>query len=231
MSDFMRRLADKLLVAPASYVIRSLGYRDEVRTRLNARAIEDSTDFYLERMPQALVFKDRYPLFDLSLRTASIDGLTLEFGSFRGKSLRYLGPRVQGTIHGFDSFEGLKEDWAGASAKGAFDVGGQLPSVPSNVELHKGWFDATLPPFLAAHPGPVRFLHLDADTYESTAYVLDQLEERIVPGTVIQFDEYFGYNGWRFGEYKAFEEFIERTGRTFTYLGIGWMSVAVRIDR
>jgi len=35
-------------------------------------------------------------------------------------------------IHGFDSFEGLPEDW-GHLGKGHFEVKGELPDVPANV--------------------------------------------------------------------------------------------------
>lgn len=63
--------------------------------------------------------------------------------------------------------------------------------------------------FEREYPGPVAFLHIDADLYSSTKYVFDMLEDHIVPGTVIQFDEFFNFPGWREGEYKAFCEFCE----------------------
>ena len=226
----MRRVADMFVVRPIAYILRQVGFRDDVMRRLDTWAIDDSARFYLENMPRALRFKTRYPLFDYALSQCGIDGLVLEFGSYKGKSLRYLGPRIEGPLHGFDSFRGLREEWAGSSRKGTFDAGGKLPKVPSNVRLHEGWFHETLPDFLADHPEPVRFLHLDADTYESTAYVLTMLQDRIVPGTVIQFDEYFGYSGWRLNEYLALEEFIARTGAAVRYLGFGWLSVAVIVE-
>ena len=49
--------------------------------------------------------------------------------------------------------------------------------------------------------------------------MLDILANRIVPGTVIQFDEYFNYPGWQDGEYKAFKEFVESRDVEFEYLG------------
>ena len=45
------------------------------------------------------------------------------------------------------------------------------------------------------------------------------LGDRIVPGTVIQFDEYFNYPGWRDGEYKAWSEFARARHVEFEYLG------------
>ena len=63
---------------------------------------------------------------------------------------------------------------------------------------------------LGQHPGPVAFLHLDVDRYSSTRTVLELLGDRIVPGTVIAFDEFFNYPGWREGEYRAFNEFCRQ---------------------
>jgi hypothetical protein len=53
-------------------------------------------------------------------------------------------------VHGFDSFRGLPEDWAGRDGmkKGTFDVNGRKPTVPDNVVLHPGWFNETLPKFI-----------------------------------------------------------------------------------
>src|SRR6185312_8522644 len=82
-------------------------------------------------------------------------------------------------IHGFDSFEGLPEHWSGhLTTRGAFDQRGVLPKVPANVTLHKGWFDATLPAWKAAHPDPIAFLHVDCDIYSSSRFVLVNLADR-----------------------------------------------------
>jgi hypothetical protein len=62
-------------------------------------------------------------------------------------------------------------------------------------------------------------LHIDCALYSSTACVLRLVAERIVPGTVILFDELIGYPGWQEGEYKALCEWVEATGIEFEYLG------------
>ena len=125
---------------------------------------------------------------------------------------------LESLIHGFDSFEGLPEDWRTGFPKGTFRMDA-LPEVRPNVELHKGWFDETLPNFVRQHPGAVAFLHLDADLYSSTKEVLSALGDRLVVGSVLQFDEYFNYPGWREGEFRAFEEFVAESGVEFEYIG------------
>ena len=62
-------------------------------------------------------------------------------------------------------------------------------------------------------------MHMDADLYSSTKTVFDILGDRVVPGTVIVFDEFFNYPGWREGEYKAFQEFVATRRLEFTYIG------------
>jgi Macrocin-O-methyltransferase (TylF) len=94
-----------------------------------------------------------------------------------------------------------------------------LPKVPANVTLVKGWFEDTLPKFLAKNPGPVAFLHVDCDLYSSTSCVFGFLSDRLVPGTVILFDELLGYPGWQQGEWKALREWMEKTGNEVEYLG------------
>jgi hypothetical protein len=122
-------------------------------------------------------------------------------------------------VHGFDSFEGLPGDWGGTKeAAGAFSLRGKLPKVPGNAHLHVGWFDATLPGFLAEHTETCALVHVDCDIYVSTASLFTQLAGRIVAGTVIVFDEYFNYPGWRAHEYKAFQEFIAASRLGYRYL-------------
>jgi predicted O-methyltransferase YrrM len=114
--------------------------------------------------------------------------------------------------------------------EGDFDVGGKLPKVESNTKLHKGWFDQSLPRWLDAHPDKIAFVHIDCDLYSSTKTVFDLLKDRFQPGTVIVFDEYFNYPGWRKHEFKAFQEFIAENGVSYSYLAYAKYNVAVRLD-
>ena len=79
--------------------------------------------------------------------------------------------------------------------------------MPDNVTLIKGWFNETLPAFLATNQGDVAFLHVDCDLYSSTKCIFDLLAGRIKSGTVIVFDEFWNYPAWQQHEIKAFEEF------------------------
>jgi hypothetical protein len=99
-------------------------------------------------------------------------------------------------------------------------TGAVLPPVPGNAVLHAGWFEDTLDPFLAAHPGPVRLVNVDSDIYASARFVLTRLAPRIRPGTVVVFDEFIGNRTWAEDEYRAFAEYAAGNG-------VGWRVLAV----
>jgi len=151
------------------------------------------------------------------LSWARPDGYVLEFGVRLGISTRWIAEQAGTTVHGFDGFEGLPERWH-IQEKGVYSTHGEVPELPSNVEVHVGWFDATLPKFIAEHEGAVRFVNVDCDLYSSTKVVLDQLAARIGPGTVLVFDEYLINDQWKQDEYKAFQEAVVQYKWQYEYL-------------
>lgn len=168
--------------------------------------------------------------FKIALAAAPKVGLVLEFGVRFGNTIRQIANLMSTEIHGFDSFEGLPEVWH-HEPKGSYTTKGKIPEVPPHVKLHAGWFDDTLPKFLAQHTGPVRFINVDCDIYTSTKTVLDLLAPRMVNGSVIVFDEYIGNEHWREDEFKAFQEAVSTYGWTYEYLCFSLFTkqVAVRI--
>ena len=178
-------------------------------------AAMDSAQFYEEYMLTAQSFESDLELLTHAMTLAPPDGLILEFGVASGRTIRHLAGLTSRPISGFDSFEGLPEAWRTGFQQGRFAQA--LPAVPSNVTLHKGWFSATLPAMVASTTEPLALLHVDCDLYSSTIYVLDSLADRIKKGTVIVFDEYLNYPGWKQHEHKAFQEFVERSGITYRF--------------
>lgn len=189
-----------------------------------------SSQYLYSRMQGTHRAENGAALIDFSCAATTVEGLVLEFGVFSGKSINRIARQKALPVYGFDSFEGLPEDWRAGYEKGRFNRG-DLPAVEENVELIVGWFDRTLPKFLDEHPGAASLIHIDCDLYSSTQTVLTQLRPRIVPGTIILFDEYFNYPGWEMHEYKAFREFVESWGVQYEYIGLNpnHQQVAVRI--
>lgn len=183
-------------------------------------ALRETAAFVDEHMANVRSYASGAQLLETALKLAlPKPGLICEFGVYSGTSIRTIG-KLAGArpVFGFDSFEGLPEDWFDGMPKGTFKVDA-LPKVPANVALVKGWFSDTLGPFLKEHAEPAAFLHVDCDLYSSTRTIFEAFEGRIGPGTVIAFDEYFNYVGWKQGEFKAFHELVARAGLKFEYIG------------
>jgi hypothetical protein len=177
--------------------------------------------FEREHLLNATYFKGRHQLYAFALSKIEGNGLFLEFGVYKGDSInRLAGLTPAWHWHGFDSFKGLPEAWTPGARKGAFDVKGRLPPVRANVTLISGFFEKTLPEFALQHKDEsVSFLHIDCDLYSATKTILDNLGRMTQAGCIIVFDEYFNYPDWKNGEYKAFAEYIAKSGRSFEYVG------------
>jgi hypothetical protein len=190
---------------------RDIGFAGDVA------ALAETTRFVLDEMPSLQRFPHPHDTLrhGLSL-VGDVPGMALEFGVGEGTTLRIIAEQMSGRgVFGFDVFSGLPEAWRSDFPVGAF-AQDELPEVPG-AELVVGLFDDTLPGFLAEHPGPVAFLHLDADLYSSTRTVLSALGDRLRAGSVIVFDEYFNYPGWQDHEHKAWGEFVKDTGVTYRW--------------
>lgn len=155
------------------------------------------------------------------IKHVTLEGRWMEFGVREGDTMKWLlEERPEQEIHGFDSWEGLPEEWkTGGKDYAAGSMAVPMPAFPENVKLHKGWFDKTLEPWMAENEGNVAYLHIDSDLYSSAIYVLNTLNERIVPGTLIVFDELANFrlssklNNWPIHEWRAMFEWLRRNKR------------------
>lgn len=144
--------------------------------------------------------------------------LYLEFGVREGDSIRYwatLLTNPNSMLHGFDSFEGLPEDFNIAVPKFAFSTHGVVPTVEDKrVTFFKGWFEDTLPSY-SVPDHDVMVVNFDADLYSSTSTVLRLLKSHVRVGSYLYFDELND----RHHELRAFDEFLKETGMKFRVVG------------
>jgi predicted O-methyltransferase YrrM len=206
--------ADRIIDHTTQTDIRA--HRDIVAVG-NAEAARESAEFVRDHMGAVSHFGHPHATLEYALSLAPEGGLALEFGVYSGTTLGIISKHRDGRqVYGFDSFEGLPEDWRAAFPAGRFAVDAP-PEVPG-AELVVGWFADTLPGFLDSHDGSVDFLHVDADLYSAAVTVLDHVGPRLRPGSIIVFDEFFNYPGWQRHEFKAWEEYVARTGLLFEYV-------------
>jgi hypothetical protein len=153
--------------------------------------------------------------FAAPLNLARSDGMIMEFGVYKGRSTRrianLIGDRI---LYGFDSFNGLPDDWLLDDGtvyvrRGSFST--KQTVFPGNVTLVVGLFQDTLPSFLAAHKETVAFVHIDCDLYSSTKFVLASLRPRLID-TIVVLDDYRGNPANDHNVGRAFKEFVAETG-------------------
>ena len=198
---------------------------------------------WISRVPKGLlindffVFKRQYAK-RLSLYQTTIDHLGLaqepidylEFGVCGGTSFRWWlehCPHPDSRFFGFDTFEGLPEDW-GTFSKG--DMAAGVPEVnDARAEFVAGLFQDSMQPFLATYSLKTsrrKVIHLDADLFSSTLFVLTSLAPYLKKGDVLLFDE-FNVPNHEFFAFKIFtESFYVKTrvvGAVNNYLQVAFV--------
>lgn len=160
----------------------------------------------------------------------SFTGDWAEFGVNIGISTRMLLALLpkRTSLHLFDSFKGLPEDWKFHSERTYLKGHYALPEEERpkfgesrQIKWHVGLFKDTVPTFVEEYPQPLAFIHIDCDLYSSTKDVLMNINPLVRRGTVILFDELYNYNKnyWKEQEYKALMEYVKKHNRRFEYLG------------
>jgi hypothetical protein len=159
----------------------------------------------------------RRDLFDqIAASIAEKKVLYLEFGVASGNSMRYWSGLLKNPasrLHGFDTFDGLPQDWHPGGEKGAYSTNGHSPDIHDpRVQFFVGLFQDTLPQY-APRDYEALVINIDCDLYPSAAFVLNSLNPHIRPGTFLYFDEFAFDN-----ELRAFHEFQAATGKRFALL-------------
>ena len=132
----------------------------------------------------------------------------IEFGVASGHSFKWWlkqNTDPQSRFFGFDTFDGLPEDW-GPFKKGSFSNENQIPVVNDDrATFYKGLFQQTLPGFIKQFDNSRRnVIMLDADLFSATLYALSSLAPYLKKDDIIFFDEFVVPTH----EFKAYLDFI-----------------------
>jgi len=169
-------------------------------------------DFYVSKRD----YSKRFELYKAVSAHFSLDQKQityLEFGVASGSSFFWWAANNKNPnsrFFGFDTFEGLPENWGGFYKKGdmAHDLSG-LALEDSRACFVKGIFQDTLTGFIASHKGDLsdrpKLIHMDADLFSSTLFVLSQLYPFLNKGDLILFDE-FNVANHEFFAFKIFTD-------------------------
>lgn len=155
----------------------------------------------------------------------------LEFGVCGGNSFFWWleqNTHPDSAFFGFDTFEGLPENW-GPFKKGDMNAG--VPELKDGrAKFYKGLFQDTLFPYLDEYNlnnDRRKIIHMDADLYSSTLFVLTSLARYLKPGDIIMFDEFNVPNH----EFAAFNQFSSSFYIKYQLLGAvnNYYQIAIKI--
>ena len=158
----------------------------------------------LPELPQ--IHFNRWALFDAAVARADRNRPMYEFGVWMGNSFRYLIDSFPAGF-GFDTFEGLPENWHGLPP-GTYSSFGQVPNI-LGADFITGEFRDTLPGFFGEARPMAGLINFDADLYSSTMTALTHAAPVIDDRTVLIFDELIVNRNWEQDEFRALREFCE----------------------
>ncbi len=182
--------------------------------------------FDLPNLPE--LYFNRWSFFDGVVERSSTTRPFYEFGVWRGIAFGYLIKTFK-SGYGFDTFEGLPEDWH-QEKEGKYSSDGNIPKIDGG-EFIKGKFEDTLPKFFSEPRPLASVINFDADLYSSTITALNFSKPVVDSKTILIFDEFLINPKWEQDEYRALNEFCENNNYTYDVLAISFFTkqVAVRL--
>jgi O-methyltransferase len=175
----------------------------------NRRKIEYNDFFRVTRK-----YTDRIKGFEKVLENFALQKdnpiVYLEFGVAGGTSFQWWQTNslhAESSFFGFDTFEGLPENWGFFYKKSDMSYAMTEQQDPRSKFI-KGLFQETLLPFIDQNLSLMKsarrkIIHLDADLFTATLFVLTQLFPYLKKGDILIFDEFSVANH----EFFAFDLF------------------------
>jgi O-methyltransferase len=174
---------------------------------INRNKAVSFSDFYTGKFDYAR----RYSLYSYLIEKENLNGPIdfFEFGVSKGVSFKWWAEHITDNgarFFGYDTFSGLPEDW-GSFKKGDMNNKNEPPVMDDKrCVFYQGLFQQTLPLFLKSYsPGNRSVIHMDADLYTSTLFVLTTISPWLKKGDIIMFDEF----NVPMHEFKAFTEWVK----------------------
>jgi len=174
------------------------------------------------------IFSSRLDNLTYAMSLIPESGSIVEFGVYRGETLNHLRNLTKRPVWGFDSFEGFAEGTAWSQYKEIGRANVELPNgLINNQYIVPGYFHETLPSWLSFNTDYLAFTHYDAGHYEAAKSVLNLIKPRLIPGSILVFDEFIPHQT----ELRAdeFEAFIEEIDLKHRFLSRSEFSVTIQI--
>lgn len=207
----------RLHVITPSYLFKFFGHLAALSAFVHKHKNDGMSDFYSGKFD----YTKREKLFNHVIEKENLNSEIdyLEFGVCTGNSFRWWVDKIdnkKARFYGFDTFTGLPEDW-GPFKAGDMSNGNKPPEIDDDrISFYQGVFQQTFIPFLANYENKnKKVIHLDADLYSATLYILTLITPYLKSGDVIFFDEF----NVPMHEYKAFTEWANSFYIEYEILG------------
>jgi O-methyltransferase len=217
------------LIKPFEGVLINAAYLSKLSRWIDKTPKGKLNDFYNKKVNYSDRFKLHEFVFEEEIQNQSID--YLEFGVASGIAFKWWVEKNKNPgsrFFGFDVFTGLPEDF-GVMKKQHYDTAGQTPNIQDDrVTFIKGLFQDSLPGFLTDYePQQKKVIHMDADLYSSTLFVLTKLIPFLEKENIIIFDEF----GVPTHEFRAFSDIVASYNLRYEFLGAvnNYLQIAIKI--
>jgi O-methyltransferase len=195
-----------VLVRPFENILLNLVYLSKLSYWHSTQPKVAFNDFYTANFHG----NNRFKLYDHIMQNFGLKTRItyLEFGVREGSTFKWWVANNTDTgsiFHGFDTFEGLPEDWNNYKA-GQMSVEGKFPDITDpRIHFYKGLFQDTLWNFLKQYNNvEKKVIHVDCDLYTSSLFVVTSLAPLLKKGDIIIFDEF----GVPQHEFLVYDEFV-----------------------
>lgn len=218
-----------VFVKPFEGVLLNLVYLSRLSRWISKTSKGKFNDFYNKKVN----YENRFLLHEFviseEIQNQTID--YLEFGVASGIAFKWWvekNKNPETRFFGFDVFTGLPEDF-GVMKKHHYNTEGETPQIDDErVTFIKGLFQDSLPGFLEDYKSNKRkVIHLDADLYSSTLFVLTRLLPFLKKDDIIIFDEF----GVPIHEFRAFSDIVSAYNLNYEFLGAinNYLQIAVKL--
>ena len=236
MKDFIKKRLSSII----GYIQNNLRVKTESNSPIDfyfEEVSKESYEFFKKHIVECSNFnKDediRSFCIQKALSNSKNNFLFCEFGVFKGHSIKLFSKFLldkNKIIYGFDSFAGLEEEWISSDYNpvGKFSLNQKKPKLPKNVKIVQGRVEDTIETFLKDNSGnKIIFSHMDMDNYNPTKYTLEKIKPFLTQGSIVLFDEFYGFQGWKNHEFKALTEVFDE--KEYKYIAFGSRQACIEI--
>lgn len=218
-----------IIFKPFEGIFLNLVYLSKLSHWISTTPKGKFNDFYNKKVNYENRFQLHEFVLNEEIKNQAID--YLEFGVATGIAIKWWVERSKNPetkFYGFDVFTGLPEDF-GVMKKHHYNTEGTTPKInDTRVSFIKGLFQDSLPGFLDGYNSNKRkVIHMDADLYSSTLFVLTRLLPLLKKDDIIIFDEF----GVPTHEFRAFMDVFSSYKINFELLGSinNYLQVAIKL--